>query len=256
MQRALVMVVLGWAALAFGGLSVAVPAPGQDGLDGPLTLEGAVRIFRARGFDLLLADAAVEVARAGRVQASAVANPQLSGGIGHSFTYSPACPGCSATAWNAGLSEQGALFDVLSGKRGLRISVAEAALAAARLDRVDAQRTLEQEVKRQYVEAVYAGDALALAAAVEAAFAETLELNRTRWRAGAISEVEVLRVEVAMLGARQEVTRSRQAVEDARAALAFLLGARGPGPRLPARSAPAAVRGCRRRWPWRTPTRW
>jgi len=71
----------------------------------------------------------------------------------------------------------------------------------------------------------------------------------TRWRAGAISEGEVLRVEVAMLEARQEVTRSRQAVEEARAALAFLLGARGrvPGfrldPHLPLFAVPPALAG-------------
>jgi hypothetical protein len=105
MDRAIPMILLCGAVLALGVRSApAGAAPDDDGLDGPLTLEDALRIFRARGFDLLLADLTVESARANRVQAGALANPQLSGGVGHSFTYDPAaCPGCSATAWSAGL---------------------------------------------------------------------------------------------------------------------------------------------------------
>jgi outer membrane protein, heavy metal efflux system len=198
---------------------------------GWLTIEDAVRLFRERGFDLLLADLAVQRAQGEQTQAGAVANPQFSGGVGRSFTYHPsqcATPGCSAIAWNAGLSEQGAVFDLMSGKRGLRLRSAQAALAATRADRLDVQRTLELEVRRQYLEAVYAGDALALAMAVAASYSRTLDLNRVRLQAGAISEVEVLRVEVAALETRQDMNRAAQAAEQARAQLAFLIGYRRP----------------------------
>ena len=63
--------------------------------------------------------------------------------MGHSFGYDAAsCPGCSALAFGAGLSDQAALSDVLSGKRGLRVDAASAALSAAKLSRDDADRTL------------------------------------------------------------------------------------------------------------------
>ncbi len=230
--------------------SVTLLGPIAASAQGWMTIEDAVLLFRRRGFDLLLADLAIEWARAERTQAAAVANPQLDGGLGRSFGYDPRkclTPGCSATAWSAGLSEQGALFDALVGKRGLRIRGAEAALGAAAADRRDVQRTLEPEVRRQYLEAVYAGDALELATVVAASYARTLELNRVRWRAGAIAETEVLRVEVAALEAQQETERAAQAVDEARAQLGFLLGFRGRvpdlrlQPDLPAFVVPRAV---------------
>ena len=53
----------------------------------------------------------------------------------------------------AGLGDSNALEDSLSGKRWLRLKVARAALAAARLNRTDAQRTLELVVKSAYITA-------------------------------------------------------------------------------------------------------
>jgi cobalt-zinc-cadmium efflux system outer membrane protein len=54
----------------------------------------------------------------------------------------------------------------------------------------------------------------------------TEELNRTRLQAGAISEAELARVQVAALEAEQALDLSAQAERAARAQVAFLLGAR------------------------------
>ena len=102
-------------------------------------MDDAVRIFRERGFDLLIAEAQIAAAEGDATAAGAFANPQLSASAGRSFDYDPrACPGCSATAWSIGLTDPSALSDLISGKRGLRVEVARAALAAAKRSRDDA----------------------------------------------------------------------------------------------------------------------
>src|SRR6478609_8105672 len=127
-----------------------------------LRLPEAMEIFRAHGFDLLVADAALEGARAEVKSAGRIANPQVAGAWGQALkSYDPMqCPnngaGCSRTYWQGSITDQGALLDVLTGKRGLRVDVAQAALEAAKQDRADAQRTLEYMVKQQYLNAVIA----------------------------------------------------------------------------------------------------
>src|SRR5207253_9000622 len=106
-------------------------------------MDDAVRIFRERGFDLLIAEAQIAAAEGDATAAGASANPQLSASAGRSFDYDPrACPGCSATAWSIGLTDPSALSDLISGKRGLRVEVDRAALAAAKRLRGVARRTL------------------------------------------------------------------------------------------------------------------
>jgi len=117
-------------------LLLAVPA--EPPLPAVLTLPDALRLFRERSFDLLLADAQVAAARGDQAVAGAVPNPAVSGSVGRSFD----CAGCSSHAIGIGLSDQGALSDLLSGKHGLRVDAARAALEAVRLSRDDAERTL------------------------------------------------------------------------------------------------------------------
>src|SRR5262245_56597658 len=86
----------------------------------PLRLDEDVSIFRARGLDLLLADATTEGARADLLAAQAFPNPALTANGGRAFTYRPELcdhPGCSATSVSAGLSDQGLFVDLLIGKR-------------------------------------------------------------------------------------------------------------------------------------------
>ena len=208
-----------------------VPDPTE--LPSKLTLDEALRIFRQRGLDLLIADAAVAGARADVKSASVIPNPSLGLGAGHTFLYNPSpadCPGCSATSWSASISDSAAIEDTLAGKRGLRIAVAEAALKAARMNRVDALRNLEFQVKQQYIQAVLARDTLDFALEVQKSSTQTFELNRLRYEKGAISEADEARVETAMLEADQGVSVATQALRNAKVGIAFLLGVRGPVP--------------------------
>ncbi len=206
-----------------------------------VTMDEALRVFRASGFDVLLAEAQIQAAEADLRTARSVPNPTLNGGVGKSFNYDPkaAClnsttntveSGCSDISWTVGISDSAALADTVFGKRHLRIRVAKAALAAAKMTRVDAQRTLEFQVKQQYIQAVLAHDTLDFSREVQAAMTQVFELNQVRYNAGAISEADVAKVETAKLEADQDVNRAQQALHDAKVELAFLLGVRGRTP--------------------------
>ncbi len=218
-------------ALSSPAVSLANDAAEPPSLPAHLGMQDALRLFRERGFDLIVADATVDSTRGDAQIASAIPNPALSGGVGRSFGFnSTTCPGCSALAWSAGVSDQSALFDTLSGKRRLRSRTAELALSVARQNRADTQRTLESMLRQQYLQAVYARDALDLAHESQGRLGHVLELNQARFQHGAISQVDALKVETEKLEADQEVERAELALAEAKYDLAFLLGVRGRVP--------------------------
>jgi outer membrane protein, heavy metal efflux system len=190
-----------------------------------------MRLFHERSFDLVLADAQLQAARGDERAARAIANPAVNGTVGRSFGYdATACPGCSAVAIGVGLSDQAALFDFITGKRGLRVDAAEAALNAAKLSRADAERTLALSLQQAVVDAAMQRAQLELAGELLDFARRTEELNRTRLQAGAISEAELARTQVARLEAEQAVELAAQADRAARAQVAFLLAVRGALP--------------------------
>ncbi|HLK35338.1 MAG TPA: TolC family protein, partial [Polyangiaceae bacterium] len=160
-------------------------------LPSPLTLDEALRIFHARGLDLLIAEAAVRTAE-GAVQMAGAppgGNPVLSASLGNAFTYVPnqtSCNQsgavCSPLVWNVGISDSAVIEDTVSGKRDLRLKVARNALAAAKMSRVDAERTIAFQVKSAYV--LVAQDVLGFRFAKEVrdSNVKTLLLFRTRFR--------------------------------------------------------------------------
>jgi outer membrane protein, heavy metal efflux system len=193
-----------------------------------LTLEIALRMLHEHSLDLLLSEAQVLAAQGDERAAHAVANPAVSGSVGKSFNYdASACAGCSATSLGLGISDQAALSDLLSGKRGLRIDVARAALAAARLSRDDAERTVRLALEQALVDAALQRSQLDFTRELLAFAQHTQALDEKRLHAGAISEAELARAEVAALEAAQAVDLSEQAERAGRAQLALLLGARG-----------------------------
>ncbi|HKB77792.1 MAG TPA: TolC family protein [Myxococcales bacterium] len=212
-------------------LALLLAVPAEPMLPAVLTLPDALRLFRERSFDLLLADAQIATARAEQATAGAIPNPALSGSVGHSFGYDPSlCPGCSAVSIAAGISDQAAISDLLSGKRGLRMDAARAAAEAARLSRDDAERLLRTSLQQAVVDAALQRAQLDLAAELLEFAEQTEQLNQTRYRTGAISEAELARAQVAALEAGQAVDVARQSDRAARAGVAFLLAVRGPLP--------------------------
>jgi len=198
-----------------------------------VTLDDALKIFRQRGLDLLIADAQVAGAEGDVKIAGAVPNPNWSLFGSYSFTYNAnAMNSQLESPWGvtAGLGDSNALEDSLSGKRWLRLKVARAALAAARLSRADAQRALELGVKSAYISAVQARDNLDFALQVQTGGNQIFQLNQTRYNAGAISEADLAKVETMKLEADQAVDSAEQALRAAKVQLAFLLGVRGRVP--------------------------
>ena len=143
-----------------GGATSVVPAVPR--LPQMLSLDEALRIFRNEGLDLLIAEANVRNAEGGILIASALPNPVLSGGAGYAITYAnnafsrSQClqNGAQCSSWtnNIGVNDSAALETILSGKRDLRLKVARNALAAAKLSRVDAERTIAFQVKATYLQ--------------------------------------------------------------------------------------------------------
>src|SRR6267143_581190 len=207
-------------------LALLLAVPAEPPLPAVLTLPDALRLFRERSLDLLLADAQVAAARGDEAAARGLPNPALSGSVGRSFD----CSGCSALAWGLGVSDQAALSEVLSGKRGLRIDVTRAALEAAHLSREDAERTLRLALQQAMVDAALQRAQADLTRELLEFALETEQLDQTRFRAGAISEAELARAQVAAQEAGQAVDVAQQADRAARAQVAFLLAVRGPLP--------------------------
>ncbi len=210
----------------------AVPPPSD--LPQLVRLDDALRMFRARGFDLLIADAAVVGAQGDEKVAGAIPNPAVSLGYGRILPpYDPGatgCDGCSSNQYTAGLSDQAAIEDSLSGKRGLRLRVARAALAAAKLNRVDAQRTLQFQVKAAYYQAVLARKQYKFAKDVQLASDQAFQINQERLTNGKINEGDFERIRASKLEADQGVDSAYQNLRLAKVGLAFLLGVRGRVP--------------------------
>jgi cobalt-zinc-cadmium efflux system outer membrane protein len=220
---------------------------GEFEVPAQLRLGDALRLFREHGLDLILSEAAVEGARGDALVASAAPNPSFSGGVGRSFACSG--PGCSDLAWSFGVSDGSAVFDSISGKRGLRMNAANLAFEVARKGEADARRTLEGLLRQTYLNAVAARQALATQKEAQETLGRVADLNRARCQHGSISEVEVLKVETEKLTADQQVERSEQELNAAKAQLAFMLGARGRVPvfevdgELPGYLVPPALQG-------------
>ncbi len=166
------------------------------------------------------------MAQADERTARAVANPQLNLSAGHALGYDAQCPGCSPNAWTAGLTDPQAISDLIFGKRGLRIEVARAAFEAAQRSRDDALRTLSLQVRQAVLDAGLQQRQRDFARELRESSDHTRALNEKRMQAGAISEAELARAEVAALEAEQAVDLSEQTLRAAHLQVGFLLGER------------------------------
>jgi cobalt-zinc-cadmium efflux system outer membrane protein len=210
--------------------NAATNAPAVE-LPALLTLDEAVRTFKTRGLDLLVADAAVTRAEGDVLSARAVANPNVAVSAGAAIDYNPpaTCVGCQSWTLSVQLSDNGAVFDSLTGKRGLRASSARAALAAARLGRVDAERAIGAQLKQQYAQLVVAKASQQFAGEVQKAMTQSLDLNKLRYPS-VINEGDLARIEVQKLEADQTVDQAKLGVRQAQVGVAYLLGVRGSIP--------------------------
>ena len=159
--------------------------------------------------DTLIAEAAVKTSEGAVLIAGAVQNPVVNASVLNGFTWSWTrasqndCnhDGAVCTPWgyNFGINDAAAIEDTLSGKRDLRLKVARNALAAAKMSRVDAARTIGFQVKSAYVQVAQSQLAYRFAKDVAVTQVTTLKKFQDRYRAGAVSEGDLERIEVTKL---------------------------------------------------------
>jgi cobalt-zinc-cadmium efflux system outer membrane protein len=232
------------------------PVPPPTELPQVLTLDEALHIFRTRGLELLIADANVRSAEGAIGVAGAMPNPVLGASWSDAFTYhgaDPSCgwgkpgtagygppagnsntPGnyskCSNWGWSVNVSDSAAIEDSLSGKRDLRMQVARNALAAAKMSRVDAQRTLSFQVESAYLEVAQATLGAKFAKEVADSNATILDKFKVKFASGAINDGDLARMETQKAESDQGFDTAVHALRQTRLALAFLLGVRGEVP--------------------------
>ncbi len=208
-----------------------VPSPtsGQPAAQS-VSLPDALVLARTRGYDALVAAAAVRGAEADVRAAGQTPNPTLSGGVSRRVDcFSGTC----STPWGgfANLSDEGLIEGALTRKRSLREDVAKNALDAVRYGRADAERSLVAQTKVQYVQAAAAQARLELSREVAASLQKSVDINRVRYPR-VIDEGQLARVELESMRAQQEVERALREVRQQQIELSFLLGTPGPIPEL------------------------
>ena len=228
------------AALAAQTARAQAEVPPSAQLPPVLSLDEALRIFHRQGLDLLIADAATQNAEGAVQIAGAVANPNVAFSAGFAPGWSKNksshddcnASGADCVPWgfSFNINDQNALEDLWSGKRGLRLKVARNALAAAKMSRADAERTLALAVKTAYVQVAQALLAWEFAEEVAASNGKTLTKFQARYDKGAINEGDLQRIETQKLESDQALDSAFAQLRSARVTLAFLLGVRGRVP--------------------------
>ncbi|MDB5213513.1 MAG: Heavy metal efflux outer membrane protein CzcC family [Myxococcaceae bacterium] len=195
-----------------------------------LSLTDAVALARTRGYDVLLASAAVRAAEAEVRIAGQTPNPAISGGPSRRVDcFSGNCP----TPWGAfaTLSDQGLIEGAVTRKRKLRADVARRALEASKFGRANAERVVVAQVKTQYIQTAAARARVDLAREVAASLQKSVDINRVRYPR-VIDEGQLARVEQEGLRAQQEVDLALREQRQEEIDLAILLGTIGPVPEL------------------------
>lgn len=201
-----------------------------------MTLDAVLAVFRAQGFDLMMAEGEVLGSRGDARAAGAWANPLVMGSVSHAgrpYRESACPPGqCSATGFTFNVTDQAGIVDVATGKHHLRAKAARLAADAAQYGLSDARRQLEAAVKTQFLAVALDQAEVEFSEVTLRSYDEGLGLFKDRYEAGDISEADLTRVEVEELEAQQRRDAARAALEDDRATLAMLMGYRDDLPRF------------------------
>jgi outer membrane protein TolC len=191
-----------------------------------LTLGEATKLFRAKGLDLLIADTTVETAHGALLIARGYTNPSMSLGAGASLGYTPGPGGPSAFNWSVNVSDQACLAQIIFGKHGLNVKVARWAYEAAKMDRLDAQRTLEGGMKQQFAQTALAKVSITYAKD-NREFSKTIfDLVNRKFSAGAVSDADLASAETDLLETEQAIAFAENSYYQDKVTLAFLLGSR------------------------------
>jgi len=201
----------------------------DDAVPGLLTLSAAKRIAYQRNWDLLAAQAGVDLAVAQKIVAHEFPNPTFSYSTQKINTDThPSGTTAGNTVWNRNYDTIFAVNQLyeIGGKRSSRQLSAAAGVKAAEASFRDARRTLDLGVSKAYI-AVLLADGLAK---VLEHSAETMrherEIAQTRFKAGDVSESDRMQIEIAAARLELDAKAAKSNTRTTRIALEVLLGAK------------------------------
>ena len=197
-----------------------------------LSEKQAIALFYQRNLGLLSAQYNIENAIAQEIIASAIPNPTVTVQVlelSHNPGQNSSAQGCAhavpGASHNCGPAEYFTFSQLIemAGKRGLRMQSTAIATQAAESDFRDAVRILSNMVRDAYYGLVQAQKNRWLAQEIVNYYKAILSSNHLRYRAGDISESDLLRLEIEAMRAQSDLDNAETAVEQAQAALAVTL---------------------------------
>jgi biotin carboxyl carrier protein len=194
----------------------------------PVTIQQAVKEALERNVELLAQRYEIPIAEARLLQARLRPNPRL--GVETNFldllgaNYIPEEGPTGPAETNTVV-----YWEIeTAGKRRVRMQTAREALASARETFLDARRTLALEVQSAFLDTVLAKENGATLREVLETFENVVKVNRTRFEAGDIARVELLRSEVAALQFRNQLRQAELRVRQEAVRLQRLMGRPAP----------------------------
>ncbi len=189
-----------------------------------ITLDQAIDLALAHSHTLKAARTQIQQNQAQEVTASLRPNPTLT----WDSLFLPVFNPSEFTANNLSSVQQ---FDIgasylieRGGKRQRRVEAARDATAVTRYQIGDNERTLTFSVAQQFVNAQLAASVLDFAIQDLNSFEETTRISQERYRAGDISEGDLLKIKLQMLQFQTDVSNAQVAKVQALATLRQLLG--------------------------------
>lgn len=196
----------------------------------PVTIQQAVEEALERNIELLARRYEIPIAEARLLQARLRPNPRLNVetnfldvlGANYIPEEGPTGPAETNTVFYWEIET--------AGKRRLRMQTAREALAGARETFLDGRRTLALEVQNAFLDTMLAKENAATLREVLATFENVVKVNQTRYQAGDIARVELLRSEVAALQFRNQLRQAELRVRQEAVRLQRLMGRPAPSP--------------------------
>ena len=194
-----------------------------------LTLRAAETLFLERNRELQSARRALEGAEADVITAGARPNPNLS--ISTSSISRTLGSGSLANKridTIVGLSQ---LFE-RGNKAGLRTETAQSLVSAVRGDQRDVERLQRVALHAAYYDLLQAQEKLRITNETAALFQKSIDALTIRLKAGDVAAVDVSRMNVDALRARNDARGAQADVEKSQSALAYIIGADRDAARL------------------------
>ncbi len=196
----------------------------------PVSLKQAVEEALERNLELLARRYEIPIAEARLLQARLRPNPRLNVennlldvlGANYVAEQGPAGPAETNTVlyWEI----------ETAGKRRRRMELARQAVTVAQGGILDAQRTLTLEVQNAYLDLLLAKANARTIKEILETFEALVKVNRTRYEAGEIARVELMRSEVAALQFRTQLLQAELRERQERVRLQRLMGRPAPVP--------------------------